>query len=417
MSQELFRREVLEAQRGSWLGSVSLAQPLQVWVLTAAAIALAALVVLYLVLGSYTRRSTVPGQLVPSLGLATVLAPVTGVVSELSAAEGDRVTAGQTLAVITIPRVTPASGDAVVALEQSLQQQQDGLRSAAAARRQLLRTQARGLAAQLAATQRELVQTRAGIATRRQQVEIANQSLLDLRRLREGGYVSLIQVRQQEASVLEQVDAVQSLQREALTAERTIAQLQQALGELSDQRLASEADFQQDRAALSREQIEADARHALALTAPVTGVITTRLVKPGQAVVASQSLFNLVPESGELEAELLVPSRAVGFVEPGDRVLLRYQAFPYQKFGHQLGEVTSVSRSSLEPSVSTPAGRGEPFYRVTVALTRQAVIAYGKAEQLKPGMLLDADILGESRRLIEWIFEPLFALSGRFGNG
>jgi len=56
---------------------------------------------------------------------------------------------------------------------------------------------------------------------------------------------------------------------------------------------------------------------------------------------------------------------------------------------------------------------GEPLYRITVALARQSLIAYGKVEQLKPGMLLDADVLGEQRRLIEWMFEPLYSLKGK----
>ena len=54
---------------------------------------------------------------------------------------------------------------------------------------------------------------------------------------------------------------------------------------------------------------------------------------------------------------------------------------------------------------------------MTVALDMQAVTAYGNEEPLKPGMLLDADILGEKRRLIEWVFEPLYSLKGRVGDG
>ena len=54
---------------------------------------------------------------------------------------------------------------------------------------------------------------------------------------------------------------------------------------------------------------------------------------------------------------------------------------------------------------------------MTVALAAQAVTAYGRPEPLKPGMLLDADILGEKRRLIEWVFEPLYSLKGRVGDG
>jgi membrane fusion protein len=53
---------------------------------------------------------------------------------------------------------------------------------------------------------------------------------------------------------------------------------------------------------------------------------------------------------------------------------------------------------------------------VTVRLAQQAITAYGKPEQLKPGMLLEADVLGEKRRLIEWVFEPLYSLKGKVGG-
>ena len=91
MTESLFRREALEAKRRGWLGSISLAQPLRLWVLTLGAALAATAVALFLTLGTYTRRSTVTGQLVPSMGLSTVLAPATGVVSRLEANEGARV--------------------------------------------------------------------------------------------------------------------------------------------------------------------------------------------------------------------------------------------------------------------------------------------------------------------------------------
>ena len=104
----------------------------------------------------------------------------------------------------------------------------------------------------------------------------------------------------------------------------------------------------------------------------------------------------------------------------GDEVLLRYQAFPYQKFGHHPGKIARISRSALGPAdLGAPTGNprsGEPLYRVTVALTRQDVLAYGQPEPLKPGMLLDAEILSERRSLVEWIFEPLYSLKGKVGS-
>jgi len=113
---------------------------------------------------------------------------------------------------------------------------------------------------------------------------------------------------------------------------------------------------------------------------------------------------------------LLVPSRAIGFIEPGSRVVLRYQAFPYQKFGQQYGRVTDISRSALSPPdiaalMGQQAQQQEPLYRIQVKLDSQQISVYGKPEPVKPGMALEADILMERRRLIEWVFEPLYGVA------
>ena len=69
----------------------------------------------------------------------------------------------------------------------------------------------------------------------------------------------------------------------------------------------------------------------------------------------------------------------------------------------------------LPGSVSGTAlgSNGEPLYRITVALDEQSVQAYGQTQPLAAGMQLDADVLLERRRLIEWIFEPLLSVAGR----
>ncbi|MBW3549836.1 MAG: HlyD family secretion protein [Proteobacteria bacterium] len=420
MSNDLFRKEVLEAKRTSWLGGISLAQPVRLWALTAFAGFVALAVILFLVFGTYTRRSRVVGQLVPVQGMATVLAPATGVVTRLNIPEGGRVGAGQTIATVTVPRATVAGGDTVAALQQRLARRTDGLESAQSAQQQLLDAQAAGLTDQLATARRELEQIQAEVATRQQQVRLANETLDRLRQLRDEQYVSELQLKQQEATALSQVSEVQVLQRQAIATRRLIAQLQQATQELPGHRQAIQAGFQRDLALLEQEQVELQARGELAITAPVSGVIATQLFKPGQAVQAGQSLMSLLPGDGTLEAELLVPSRAIGFIDPGDQVLLRYQAYPYQKFGHHKGRVARISRSTVSggsQASATGNGPSEPFYRVNVLLDRQAITAYGQPEALKPGMVLDADVLGERRRLVEWILEPLYSIKGRvFGR-
>lgn len=420
MSQDLFRKEVLEARRTGWLGSISLTQPLRLWVLTTFASTAALAIVLFLVFGTYTRRSRVVGQLVPVQGMATILAPATGIVSRVDIPEGGHARAGETIAVVTMPRATVADGDTLAALEARLQRRTKGLHTTRSAQQEQLDAQASGLSGQRADARRELKQIQTEIATRQAQIRIARETLDRLRGLEEDRYVSLLQIKQQETTVLALTGEMQALQRQLITARRLITQLDQAIRELPGQRLGSEATFQRDLALLEQEGLETQARAELAVTAPVAGVVAAQLFKPGQAVQANQPLMNVLPGDGRLEAELWVPSRAIGFIEPGDVVLLRYQAYPYQKFGHQTGKVARISRSALSSgelwALNGNTQQGEPFYRVTVALARQAITAYGKPEPLKPGMLLEADILGEKRRLIEWVFEPLYSLRGKVGT-
>lgn len=147
MSHSLFRKEALDAKRGSWLGRISLSQPLPLWVLTGGAVLAALLIGLFLSFGTYTRRSTVTGQLVPGKGLATVLSPATGIVERLHSAEGQRIAAGQPLAVVGVPRATPEGGDTQAALEARLQDRRDGAVSLQTAQQAQLQAQADGLRA------------------------------------------------------------------------------------------------------------------------------------------------------------------------------------------------------------------------------------------------------------------------------
>ena len=157
-------------------------------------------------------------------------------------------------------------------------------------------------------------------------------------------------------------------------------------------------------------------QRAVVLRAPDDGTVSAVLLKRGQMASAGQSLLSILPAGADLQAQLLVPSRAVGFIEPGNAVVLRYQAFPYQKFGQQYGRIVDISRNALSASeVAALVGQQpkEPLYRVMVALNSQQVLAYGKPEPIKAGMALDADILMERRRLIEWVFEPLYGIGHR----
>lgn len=410
MNEPLFRPEVMQARRQDWLGRISLAQPLPLWAGTLFALLAAAAVLSLLLLGDYTRRSRVGGQLVPDLGVSTVVAPASGVVTRLTVEEGASVSFGQALVRMDLPRVSANGVDAHTLIGRGLDDRDSSGTQLAQAKVTQLAAQERGQRLQLATLRTELGQVRAGIATRDEQVRLGRETADRYREVAASGYVSLVQVRQQEQSVLEMLNARQALERQSTVLLREIARLEQSLAELPAQREAVDATARREHALLAQERYRHEAEGGVLVKAPLAGVVANRFAEPGQVVQAGQPLLSVLPRGARLQAHLQVPSRAIGFIRPGDRVQLRYQAYPYQKFGHQAGRVLRVSRNAIAGTQAT--GNAEPYYRVLVELERQDLMAYGHAQPLHPGMLLEADILGERRRLYEWLLEPLYALRG-----
>jgi membrane fusion protein len=114
--------------------------------------------------------------------------------------------------------------------------------------------------------------------------------------------------------------------------------------------------------------------------------------------------MSIVPEGDTMQAQLLVPARAIGFVKPGQHVRLSYDAFPYQQFGFADATVETISHTLLKPGeLSGPVSSDEPVFRVTATLARQTIRALGADVVLQTDTPLQADILLDRRSLFRWV--------------
>jgi membrane fusion protein len=221
---------------------------------------------------------------------------------------------------------------------------------------------------------------------------------------------------------LRQSISVQTLERSRQSLLRDRMLLEADLRELPLKHQLQMAQIERAVSSLEQEIAEAEARRQFVITAPQDGVVTAIQAEAGSMISASVPMLTIVPKGVELEAQLFGPSSAIGFIRAGQRVMLRYQAYPYQKFGQYEGTVASVSRSAISPAelsqqlagLTSLYGANVPVYRITVRLGSQTVRAYGEPVPLQPGMQLEADIMMERRRLIEWVLDPLFTLTGRW---
>jgi len=416
LSQGLFRQEVIDAKRGEWLGSIIVAAPLSRWLLTALALTLAATILLFLFFGHYTRRETVAGQLVPSAGLLNLAAPSAGTITRLHVRDGQAVKAGDVLLELSSEQDSAALGDTHVLVGQQLDIQRSRLQADLLNQKKLSKQQADALQGKIVLLRSQLTQIAGQLAIQQQQVTSNQQMLEKIRPLAAKGFVSAVQIQQQEAAVLDAQAQYKTLVRQQLDTRQQLDATEQQLAQLPLDDAGKRNDTERQLASLTQSMAQNEMQRAVVLRAPRDGVVSAVLLKEGQMVGAGQPLLSILPAGSVLQAQLLVPSRAIGFIEPGSRVVLRYQAFPYQKFGQQYGEVTEISRSALSPPdvaalMGQQSQQSQPLYRIRVKLDSQHVLVYGKPESVKPGMALEADILMERRRLIEWVFEPLYGMA------
>ncbi|WP_186466682.1 HlyD family secretion protein [Azospirillum baldaniorum] len=404
-----------------WLGTVLMVPRLSHSAVTAFALLAAAGVLALLFGADYTRKARIAGWLVPKQGLARVVTPRAGVVTQLFVQEGTTVRKGQPLLALSNELRSEARGATQGEIIQRLASRRDSLRQERDLQQRLFRQRMTDRASRIAALQIEQEHLEREIELQRGRLRLAEESTARQRKLRERDIATAQRLEEAEEAQFVQALRLQTLQRARANAERERLTL---VGELEELPLRSPMQLAEiDRAitAVEQEIAEAEARRQIIITAPQNGTVTALQVEPGGSANPATPLLSVIPQGSPLEAQLFSPSRAVGFVRPGQTVRLRYQPFPYQKFGFYEGVVTSVSGAALNPAelpqqhagLTSLYSTGEPVYRITVSLARQAVTVYGHPVPLQPGMQLDADVLLETRRLIEWVLDPLYTLTGK----
>jgi membrane fusion protein len=410
MTEGLFRKEALDAQRGEELGSIQLQAPRFGWIFFCiGGLAVVALFAI-LIFGRYSRHERADGALVPTGGLLNVAPLAPGSVVRTLVTEGEQVHAGQALAEISGDQDSAALGDTHAAVSAQLRIKRTQLQSELQEARQLATVQQQEMSTRTGMLRAQIEQLNDQMALQKQRVQSSNALYEQWTTLRANGMVTKLQVLQQQDAALQNEMQLKEMNNQLLAIKQQLSQLvgaqkeapvvlQTKLNELGRQ----SADIEQ---AIS----ENEAQRVIVLRAQTDGTVVNLLVHAGQPVGVQQTVMTLLPAHAELQAVLWIPSRAVGFVARGDRVVLHYQAYPYQRFGEHYGRVEQVSQNAVSPiELSKLLGRDmkEASYRVLVNLDQQNVQAYGKPEVLRPGMALDADILLDSRRLIEWLAEPL----------
>nr|WP_301003591.1 HlyD family efflux transporter periplasmic adaptor subunit [Arsukibacterium sp.] len=410
----MFRANAVKQQSARLDGDVIIAQPLSSTVLTTILLCVVVAIIVFLSVTSFNRKETVTGYLKPDIGLAKVMSSRAGVIQQVFVEDGQQVKAGDRLALVSIPEHLSAGGSLTGTLFQGLVQQTELV----SLRKQQLISQFAQQETEYNSrltlsdnllndihAQQQLLQQRLLLNQQRQQ---------DFQGLHKRGAISTSELQQQQELVLNIRQQLAELNANEQNHKAQLAQLSGLLQRLPSEREQQLALLDSDISRLAQQQTELNARGEMLITAPISGRVTNLMAEIGNNVQPGIPLLTIMPDNAMLEAVLLVPTRAYGFVMPGQRTRLRFDAFPYQRFGLYEGEVIKTAQAIVLPNeVDMPVAVQEPVYRVQVALDSQLIRAYGNTVPLQSGMLLSADIVLEQRSLLAWLFEPILSLKGR----
>lgn len=138
------------------------------------------------------------------------------------------------------------------------------------------------------------------------------------------------------------------------------------------------------------------------LIAPVDGVVQQLAVHTvGGVVQPAEPLMLIVPGDGELVVEATIFNKDIGFVNQGDPVEVKLEAFPFTKYGVIDGILEDVSKDAIQDE---ELGL---IYQGRVKLMRSTIDVNGKEVNLSPGFAATAEIKTGNRRIIEFLIAPL----------
>lgn len=167
----------------------------------------------------------------------------------------------------------------------------------------------------------------------------------------------------------------------------------------------------------------------MTLRAPSDGVVQAlNLFTAGQVVPAGQEVMRIVPESPVMEVEAYIPNKDIGFVRQGQDVSIKVDSFPFARYGMLSGKISRVAYDAISlpeaaQAEQNPTRPGESaflggaqrtqnlVFPVTITLENPGFVIGGQKISLTPGMTVVAEIKTGSRRILEYVFSPVYEVT------
>lgn len=390
--------------------------------------ALAVVVIGGLWIGTFSKQETMRGVVLGARGSQRINATVAGTVTGIWVRQGDTVKAGERILTVT-PQQTGAGDKSLSQIDlDALASQRASIDRRIGEIRSLMEHDA----GDLKAYEESSAKLVANLESQEKEIgRAADQQAAAVEKLRgylKRGLATREIVAAQERSLQDYRRQLGDIRLQITQTAATRIDRRRTVEQNNNANNSQLADLERARAELETRIGQAKSAIATDILATAGGQIAALNVREGSQVNVGDTVAAIGDPNAPFTIALEAPSKTMGLLTIGQKVVLKYDAFPYKTFGVKYGKVVSIGEQPVslpkavaddKPFIDPKLGDAGPLpppqsrYLVEVEPDDQTIDAYGVSRPILVGSTLTADVVVERRRLIDWVLDPILAMRGR----
>ena len=412
--RELFRQEAIDNLKTRWLGQALLTGNYPTWIVILSTCIFITIFFIVVIFCDYTRRVNVYGEVTSIPRAVNIFSSGQGFIIHNWKQVGDNVKKGDYIYKIDVSRVT-TSGNVSESIIQATQEQTHLIEDIIRKLEENKSTTLTYMREQLLQYEQAYQEAKISVDRAKKGMEEMKETMQSYVGYKKRGLINNDQMTNQRYLYYQQQSVYQNLNSQLIQQNLQTTRLK---GDIITKAVDFDNQISQHRYELSelqRRLAEMDATGTIFISSPIDGKIESLSVTLGQMINSGDSLAQIIPANSKgYFLVLWLPNSSIPYVRMGDKINIRYDAFPYEKFGQFPGEILSISNVPVSPQElnsysNAPriqqSGTAEPFYKIIIDISNDN---RSKSLKLTTGMKVQATVFMEKRPLYQWILAPFY---------
>lgn len=416
----MFRQEALEYRK--WKSTALLISSIPSWLVFLLSFTITISFILYVALGSYTRRETIMGEVVMQPHPIILSASKSGYISERYVEINQPIKKGEPLFKITLDRITDSGNvglNSINALKAQIKKLDTMIDLVHTNQTETLES----LNQQIAKNRKIYSETEKYLVEVSKSTEEYFQTLKKYEALMKKGYSANDEIALQRSRYFDQKTLRNSLREKLIQQESAIIALENEIDSRKTEYQNQIIRYELQQNDLEIRLLEFESVSELIINAPMDGLVESVSVTVGQVIREGDTVAQMIPANkSEFQLVMWVPNGAISFIKPEDKINIRYEAFPFEKFGQFEGTIKYIStvpasQQELAFYKNIPsADPNNPLYKIVVEIADQKVEYNNTSLAFLSGMKAEATLFLENRKLYEWMLFPLYNVTKNIGQ-